>query len=114
MTGMTEPSWAPEACTLPEEERPLRTAEFAGLLARTARVPTRPAPGRLRLVFAPSPETARTLRDLVARESACCAFFTFTVTDRQGELVLDIAVPPGREPVLDGLAGLVTTGSDGG
>lgn len=111
---MAESLPIPDACTLPNEERPLRVAEFAALFARAPHPAARPAPGRLRLTFPSSPETATTLRDLVARESVCCAFFDFTITDGPGGLVLDIAVPAGHEPILDALAGLAATASPRG
>ena len=46
-----------------------------------------------------------TVRDLVARESTCCSFFTFAITrEPDARVRLDIEVPPQRADVLDGLA----------
>jgi hypothetical protein len=100
---MTEPSWVPDACTLPSRERPLCVAEFAEVFASALRTPARLDSGRLRLTLDSSAERETTVRDLVARESACCSFFEFTITPGD-PLVLDIGVPPGHEPVLDALA----------
>jgi hypothetical protein len=43
----------------------------------------------------------------VARETACCSFFTFTLTATGGALELAVAVPDSHVEVLDGLAALV-------
>jgi hypothetical protein len=96
-------TWVPDACTLLTEEVPLRVAEFNALFASTLRRVERPAPGLLRLTLEASAETIA--QDLVARESACCAFFDFTIKpDGDGRLRLDVAVPAGHEPILDALA----------
>lgn len=99
---MSDLSWVPEACTLPTAEQVPRAEEFRELFVRERPVPARPSPGLLRLAFGAAAEAA--VRDLIARESACCAFFDFTVTVRDGGVVLDIAVPAAYEPVLDALA----------
>jgi hypothetical protein len=102
--SMTEPSWVPDACTLPTREQPLRMAEFHQMFADALRVVIRPAPTLLRLVLLASAEA--TVRDLTARESACCSFFDFTITHSGGdaELTLDIGVPAAYEAMLDALA----------
>jgi hypothetical protein len=92
---MTESDWAPDACTLPTAERPLRVAEFAALDVR--RVETISAT-HTRLHFSADPGQ---VRDLAARETGCCSFFRFTVTDS----TLDVEVP---ERYTDVLAALVT------
>lgn len=101
---MTEPSWVPDTCTLPTRERPLRVAEFNDLFTRSLLDQQWLDSGQLRLVFDGSAQTEAAVRDLTARESACCSFFVFTLDQDAGRLVLDIAVPPGQEPVLHGLA----------
>ena len=76
---MTVPEdWAPEACTLPTSERPLRVAEFDdlfGLVLRSERVTEAT---RLDLCAAADVEAAA--RDLARRESECCSFFTSSST----------------------------------
>lgn len=49
-------SWAPQSCTLPTVEQPLRVAEFDQLFARTVRGVDRPEPGRVRLELEPTAE----------------------------------------------------------
>jgi hypothetical protein len=100
---MTEPTWVPEACTLPSPERPLRVAEFDTLFARALRAWDRPAAGLLRLVLETGCETE--IRDLTTRETACCSFFAFTLTrEDAGRPVLEISVPAAHRPVLDALS----------
>jgi hypothetical protein len=94
-------TWVPDSCTLPTRERPLRVAEFDEVLNRGVRTRHRPDPRRLRLTL--DAEVERELADLIRRESACCSFFTFTLTQGDGELTLDVEVSPGHEPVLDAL-----------
>lgn len=101
--------WAPDACTLPAADRPLRQAEFDQLFATSLRAADRPAPTRLQLRLAGPGTLAETVRDLTARESACCSFFEFTITAEQpGVVGLTIAVPADRVDVLDALAARAT------
>ncbi len=89
-----------DACTLPTAERPLRQAEFDALLANATaeRLDDR----HLRLTLTGGPALAESVRDLAARETECCSFFTFTVTTPQSGLVrLDIEVPAKHTDVLD-------------
>ncbi|TFV72624.1 hypothetical protein E4P40_20410 [Blastococcus sp. CT_GayMR20] len=101
----------PDACTLPTAEQPVRIAEFGDLFAAGLRRVDRAGPTHLVLAFDPSRVAADTVRDLAARESLCCSFFTFTVTEPPGELVLDVVVPQARVPVLDGLAAMARRGA---
>lgn len=94
-------TWVPDSCTLPTPERPLRAAEFDTVFARGLRTHHRDSPRLLRLALDASVESD--LADLIERESACCSFFTFSVRSEDGELLLDIGVPPGREDILDAL-----------
>jgi hypothetical protein len=94
-------TWVPDFCTLPTRERPLRVAEFDAAFARGLRVHHRDGPCLLRLTLDASVE--REMADLIERESACCSFFTFSLRSEDDRLLLDIAVPPGREDVLDAL-----------
>jgi hypothetical protein len=98
-------TWVPDACTLPTEQVPLRVAEFNDLFARALRSLRRLEPTWLRLGLADAPGIEATVADLVARETACCSFFDFTLTHgNDGELWVDVRVPAGRQAVLDGLA----------
>ncbi|PZF81287.1 hypothetical protein [Jiangella anatolica] len=93
-------AFVPSSCTLPTAERPLRLAEFADLFARSARRPRRVSPTRLELALDDDAAVLATARDLAQRESACCAFFTFTF-GAGGALTVE--VPAAQSPVLDGL-----------
>ena len=73
-------SWAPQACTLPTSERPLRAAAFADLFSETVLGVERVEPARLRLELRASPQVAGRAAELVTAETACCSFFTFTLT----------------------------------
>lgn len=99
MTG----SWvATDACTLPSAEQPLRVAEFDALFGSALRRVERQAPDRLRLEL--DAGAGSRARDLVARETSCCAFFDFRLTAAGDTLLLDVRVPTARTDVLDGLA----------
>jgi hypothetical protein len=95
------PAWAAEACTLPSVEQPLRIAEFDTLFAGSLRQVQRPEPTRARLVLGPGVED--TVRELAARESECCSFFTFTVAPAENALLFDVAVSASHVAVLDAL-----------
>jgi hypothetical protein len=98
-------SWAPTECTLPTAEQPLRVAEFDELFATSLRAVARLTPTHLRLHLDGAGQVEATTRDLVARETACCSFFTFNL-DRTADdrLQLDVQVPAPYSQVLDGLA----------
>lgn len=98
--------WVPAACTLPTAQRPLRVAEFDELFATALRSQRRLSPTELRWELAAGTEAV--VRDLVARESDCCSFFTFDVSATDDAVVLDVRVPAGHEEVLDGLTDRAT------
>ena len=97
-------AWTPDACTLPTAERPLRRAEFDDLFTATVDV-QRPTARHLRLTVTGEGNLTERVRDLAARETDCCTFFTFTVTPQPPHrVILDIEVPPAHVDVLDALA----------
>ena len=96
--------WAPAECTLPTEERPLRVAEFDELFASALRRLERVGPTHLRLLLEGGARVEETVRDLTARETTCCSFFSFGLTPGAEGLTLDIEVPAVHARVLDGLA----------
>jgi hypothetical protein len=55
------------------------------------------------------------VRDLAAREKACCAFFTFTITEREGQVWWETGVPDDElaRAVLDEFYTLPDTVADG-
>ncbi|MFI6866213.1 hypothetical protein [Nocardia sp. NPDC050406] len=95
-----------DACTLPTAQQPLRLAEFHDLFATALRDIDRRSATHLRLTVDPAAET--TARDLAARESSCCSFFSFTFTPAPDGLHMDVVVPPERSDVLDGLTAQAT------
>ncbi len=105
MTEAVSPeSWAPADCTLPTAERPLRAAEFAGLVRAAVTGMERLDTGRLRLTLRRDRSVAARAAELAAAETECCSFFTFALTIATDSLVLDVTVPPARAAVLDALA----------
>ena len=97
----------PEACTLPTAEQPVRLAEFDDLFATAVERVDQVSATHARLhLTGPAGLTDR-VRDLAARETECCSFFTFTTTPRRttdGEaVVLDIEVPDAYADVLTAL-----------
>jgi hypothetical protein len=100
-------SWVPQSCTLPTAERPLRVAEFDALFTDAVRAANRPSRTQLSLDLEPTAETAAQAAGLVVRETACCPFFTFTLTVTGGALKLGVAVPDSGVDVLDALTARV-------
>jgi hypothetical protein len=98
--------WAPDACTLPTTQRPLRVAEFEDLFAMVQRK-TRSQTTRLDLVMPSSIEAGA--RDLARRESECCSFFSFEFEQAGDDVVMHIGVPPSQVGVLDALEARVKT-----
>ena len=85
--------WVSSLCTLPTTEQPLRLAEFDDLFRSQLRAIERVDPTRLVLVLDQAPRTAEALHDLTRRETECCSFFTFTLTEHDNLLRLEVAVP---------------------
>jgi hypothetical protein len=92
------------ACTLGEEraagqaERWLRLGRDAGLgRAETA--------DGLEVRFRDEAAVERELRDLVAVESACCAWARWEVRRADGELVMRVSSTPAGAAVLHGMLG---------
>jgi hypothetical protein len=109
-SGPDQADWVPvDACTLPTAEQPLRAAEFDDLFAISLTAVVRPsgAATRARLLLAGDAELRERVQRLAAAETACCSFFTFTVTplsgDRRETVALDIEVPAARADVLTAL-----------
>jgi hypothetical protein len=105
---VNDPVWAPQACTLPAAERPVRVAEFDELFATGLRGQQRLAPTRLRWRLDPAAEA--TARDLTGRETECCSFFTFTFAPAGDAVQLDVEVPAVHSGVLDVLASRAAAG----
>jgi hypothetical protein len=97
----------PDACALPTVEQPLRLAEFDALFAAAVRHVDTLSPTHARLHLAGPAGLGATVRNLTARETECCSFFSFTTTRRpadDGEAVtLDVEVPARYADVLASL-----------
>ena len=97
----------PEVCTLPTTERPLRLAEFETLVAGALQAQDRTGRTTLRWRFDRAAEAA--VRDLAARESACCSFFGFGIVaggadaELEPGLIVEVCVPVEQVAVLDAL-----------
>jgi hypothetical protein len=103
--GPVEPGWVPEACTLPTVDQPLRLAELDELFSATVGGGERLTPLHWRSTLSGGRDLVRSVRDLADRESQCCSFLSFRVTEPQdGVVQLDIEVPAGHVDVLDALA----------
>jgi hypothetical protein len=104
-------SWvAPDACTLPTTEQPLRAAEFDTLFANHLAGVDRVSSTQLQLTLTGPAGLADHVTELTDRESSCCSFFTFTVSasgsvDEDTQVRLDVEVPPARIDILEALAG---------
>ena len=92
-------------CTLPTVDRPTRLAEFDAFFADSVTATHRPEPTRLELTLTAGPDVEQVGRDLAARESACCSFFTFTFEPGRAGMVMRIETPATYIDVLDALAG---------
>lgn len=106
MTGGPDgPRWAEvEACTLPTAERPLRLAEFGDLFATSLSSIDRRTATHVRLLLAGEDGLVERTQQLADAESACCSFFTFTVTPLDHDQVaFDIVVPFAYADVLAAL-----------
>jgi hypothetical protein len=90
---------APEACTLPTVEQPLRVAEFDAMFSRWLVRIRRTGDTRAELVLRDEAGVSERAADLTAREASCCSFFAFDLEPRDGELVLTVQVPSAHAAV---------------
>ena len=96
-------------CTLPVAAQPFRLMEFDELFRSQTKPPRRIDAHRVEFTFANANGLYAQVSDLVARETACCSFFEFTINQHaqdatdQDHLVLRVAVPASRDEVLEAL-----------
>jgi hypothetical protein len=94
-------------CTLPVAAQPFRLMEFEELFRSQTRPPRRIDAHHVEFTFPNANDLYAHVSDLVARESACCSFFEFTINEDasadQDHLVLRIGVPANRDEVLEAL-----------
>ena len=103
----------PQSCTLSIADRDRRLAEFDELFAGAVGGIDRTGPTRLRLELRPGPRVAGQAAELMAAETDCCSFFTFTLTAADRRLTLEASVPAAYAGVLDGLAGRAAAAAGG-
>jgi hypothetical protein len=88
------------ACTLDAVEMPERLREWAALRDRSTGI--RPIIGGVALSLDPS-EPIERVADLAARESECCAFYTFQIRIEGQTRELEISAGAGREIAVQAL-----------
>jgi len=71
---------AEDFCTLPTAARPPRVAEFDDLFQDQTAAPRWIDRHRVEFTLAGGDDLYEQVSDLVARESACCSFFDFSIT----------------------------------
>jgi hypothetical protein len=96
-------TWVPESCTLPTVDQPLRVAEFDALFATATGAAERLSPTRLRVQLPGDHDTTATARDLIARETGCCSFFSFDLRLSATATDLEVVVPESQVAVLDAM-----------
>lgn len=92
------------ACTLPTAERPTRVEEFDRFFGAFVAATGRPDRTRLELRLRAVADAEPVGRDLAARESACCSFFTFAFAAGPAGTVMSIEAPVAHVEILDILA----------
>jgi hypothetical protein len=90
----------PIACTLAPQGMTARLA-LIGALAADGLLDRTPTASGLRVRLRDTPDIERRTRELVAAESACCAFLDFTLSRAEGDLVLDVSGPAEARSVID-------------
>jgi hypothetical protein len=109
---MTHLDWvAPDACTLPSVEQPLRVAEFDTLFAESlaGAVLVTDTHARLELTGRDLVALAARAQDLAERETSCCSFFRFSLESTDTCVTLDVRVPAERVEVLQVLVRRATS-----
>src|SRR5688500_18830470 len=97
--------WVPvDACTLPTAEQPLRAAELDALFAEMLIGVDQASRSEAVFQLAGGPAQAERARTLTDKETECCSFFAFTVTQTGPDSVeLAVTVPDERTDVLAAL-----------
>ena len=94
----------PIACSLDADELRLRLTDMSAI-GRAALRGVKTSPGQAVLRFASDAPIRERLASIVAAESHCCAFLSFTVVDDADQIVMTISGPVGADVVLDELVG---------
>jgi hypothetical protein len=93
---------APVACSLTMEGLAEQAGHWVRIAARAMTGHTKTADG-LRLVFRPEPGIEEDLRALVAVETRCCPWATWTVQANATELALDVRATGDGVTALHGM-----------
>ena len=88
------------ACTLTPDAMTARRALIESLAADALLARAATGAG-LRLRLRDTPEIERRTRELIAAESACCAFLDFELTRDGSAIVLDVTGPADARPAID-------------
>jgi hypothetical protein len=91
------------ACTLDAAEMPARLREWAALRDRSTGI--RQTPGGVVMSLSDS-EPVDQVADLAARESECCAFYTFVLRVEGRTRELEVSAGAGREIAVQTLLGI--------
>lgn len=91
---MKYPENAPIACSL--DDLSGREQEWSAVIAAALRTKVATQNG-VRLNFAPTPDTAHALLDLVAAERQCCAWAEWTLTSTPAATVVEVTADPGTD-----------------
>jgi len=94
----------PIACTLEAGAARAQLDAWRDLLAGAVEGRHRVSTGRLELVLSSDFDQVDALVRLAQRETACCAFFTFSVTIRAEALTLVVEAPDEAGAILDDFA----------
>lgn len=90
------------SCDLDDQGAARRNVEFADVVERGLRDRKRTS-GSVRLTFDRKDGLEDDLRELVRRESECCAFFSFDVDVTGGVIFLEVAAPTEKDAYLEAL-----------
>lgn len=109
-------TWIPPgACTLPTLEQPLRVLEFDALFNEALLCVVNDSPQRATLVLDGSRGVLERARELAARESSCCSFFSFDFAlHSSGDVLMSLEVPLEQVDVLQALLRRALSGSPHG
>ena len=93
-------SQLPIVCSLSAAELPERLAEMRAI-GEASFTGAEIDAQRALIRFERRLEIARRLQDVVDKEAECCSFLTMCLTNRPGELELEIVAPDGAESLLE-------------
>ena len=90
----------PVACTLSPDGMTAHVA-LIDALAADGLLDRSPTASGMRVRLRDTPDIEERTRELVAAESACCAFLDFTLGREDSDLVLDITGPQNARAVIE-------------